>query len=99
MPNDTELIAAVAEKLEWNKHIFLEGLAYQTTDGTPFPITELPSTDACLALLDENRFMIQVIHDCGIWDIILTNQRGEIEVRSHAQSLPHAILLALLEVK
>ncbi len=64
----------------------------------PMP-TELPSTDACLALLDKERFMVQAIHDCGIWDIILTNQRGEIEVRSHAQSLPRAILKAILEVE
>ena len=58
MRTDQELIADIAEKLGWEKHIFDTGLAYRMSNGKPFPMVELPSTYACLALLDVNKCVL-----------------------------------------
>ncbi len=107
MRTDTELIAAVAEKFgckEWrpsNDDYFV----WRFPDGRFIESQELPSTDACLALLDKPWAMQQfsdgnvffTIYDPEAnktWEVIEDMEPGMSQVQVRCR----AILLALLEV-
>ena len=57
MPTDQELIARIAEKLGWEEVYDYEHdtkiCCWAADKGKSYSKTELPSTDACLALLDK----------------------------------------------
>ncbi len=101
MPTDQKLITRIAEKFGWEKHHPIGGLLWiwRTLDRkksyNPF---ELPSTDACLALLDEKERVIferAWIEDGG-YLLHMVTYKG---IDRADKSLPRTILLAILEVE
>ena len=109
MPTDTELIAAVAEKLGWEEQTFpsIPGVAWTAPDGMVYAAGKLPSTDACLRLLDKTLDEF----DEAYRSIVTRYASGTVEVEIKRtkprkswltfddNNRPRAILLALLEVE
>ena len=103
MRTDQGLIADIAEKFgwegradTWSRHYWL------ASGGKRYSVDELPSIDACLALLDED---IEKIIHINKYRYEINLYRGGpkpigigISAGSH-KSLPRAILLAILEVE
>ena len=105
--SDTDLIARVAAKLGWKKD-YASDLTWGWDAGNiRLSPTKLPSTDACLALLDkmldgftETYRSIITRYDSGVIEVeILRIKPRKSWLIVHDSSRPRAILLALLEVE
>ncbi len=101
--SDTDLIAAIAKKFGWKKRIpdtrfpdmcvwFFEGEAYESH--------KLPSTDACLKLVEAQKLMatLEVWPHQNIATLYKTEE-GPFFTGKDSESLPRAILKVLLEVE
>ena len=100
MPTDQELIARIAEKFgckKWrpsNDDYFV----WRFPDGRFIESQELPSTDACLALLDEG--WGYKINKSALIHVRLFDSDGrEVSDSVGETDLPRAILLAILEIR
>ena len=98
--NDPELIARIAEKLGWEEVYDYEHdtkiCCWAADKGKSYSKTELPSTDACLRLLDQN-WRIEKHDENHVIDLF--SQVGNRIAGSSDKDLPRAILLAILEVE
>ena len=111
--NDTKLIAAVAEKLGWIYEPDDEGAQFfhpacwkhQPNGKLPWkticPADQLPTTDQCLALLAQKGLMATL----EVWPrqhqniaTVYMPEEGPFFTGKDSESLPRAILLAILEV-
>ena len=98
MRTDTELIAAVAKLKGWEECYAHDSKTWfwcDSGDGV-YSKTELPSTDACLRLLDQN-WRIEKYDENHVIDLF--SQVGNRIAGSSDKSLPRAILKAILEVR
>lgn len=93
---DPELIAAIAKKFGWKSR--WDGISQKwfAKWGTFYEMEKLPSTDACLALLDLNYDISK--RGVGI-TVQLRLADGMLEATGFdSKSLPRAILFAILEM-
>ena len=103
--SDTALITRIAAKFGWKKFIPSGAphlWSWVLPGGVRYRHDLLPSTDACLGLLEAQKLMATL----EVWPhqhqkiaTVYETEEGPFHTGKDSKSLPRAILLALLEVE